>query len=77
MTNTAAIRTTETDRVALAVRYGPWWLNTEVLRPGSATRQQMVDEPGLTDNQVPSVPSDVYDRIRGNVQPLYTHWIEP
>ena len=68
---------TEADRVALAVRYGPWWLNTEILRPGSTTRQQMVDEPDLTDNQVPSLPRDVYDRLPGNVQPLYRHWIEP
>ena len=67
---------TETDRVALAVRYGPWWLNSEVLRPGSETRRQMVDEPGLKDNQVPPVPRDVYDRLPQNVQPLYRHWIE-
>ena len=66
-----------TDRVALAVRYGPWWLNTEILRPGSTTRQQMVDEPDLTDNQVLSLPRDVYDRLPRNVQPLYRHWIEP
>ena len=69
--------TTDADRVALAVRYGPWWLDTEILRPGSATRQQMVDEPGLSDNQVPSLPRDVYDRLPQNVQPLYRHWIEP
>ena len=67
---------TEIDRVALAVRYGPWWLNSEVLRPGSETRRQMVDEPGLKDNQVPPVPRDVYDRLPQNVQPLYRHWIE-
>ena len=69
--------TTAEDRVALAVRYGPWWLNTEVLRPGSSARQQMVDEPGATDNQVPSLPRDIYDRLPRNVQPLYRHWIEP
>ncbi len=68
--------TTDSDRVALAVRYGPWWLNTEILRPGSQTRQQMVEDPGLTDNQVPSVPREVYDRLPHDVHPLYRHWIE-
>ncbi len=72
-----APNTSDSDRIALAVRYGPWWLNTEVLRPGSETRRQMVDDPDLTDNQVPSVPCDVYDRLPRNVQPLYRHWIEP
>ncbi|GIT29861.1 MAG: hypothetical protein Ct9H300mP1_19070 [Planctomycetaceae bacterium] len=67
---------TQTDRVALAVRYGPWWLNSEILRPGSETRRQMVGEPGLKDNQVPPVPRDVYDRLPQKVQPLYRHWIE-
>ncbi|MFP6766670.1 MAG: phytanoyl-CoA dioxygenase family protein [Planctomycetaceae bacterium] len=74
--HSAAPNTTDSNRIALAVRYGPWWLNTEVLRPGSDTRQQMVTEPELTDNQVPSVPRDVYDRLPQNVQPLYRHWIE-
>ena len=68
---------TETDRVALAVRYAPWWLNTEILRPGSDTRRQLVDEPGRSDNLVPSLPRQVYDSLSTNVQPLYRHWIEP
>ena len=72
-----APNSTETDRVALAVRYAPWWLNTEILRPGSDTRRQLVDEPGLSDNQVPSLPRQVYDSLPTDVQPLYRHWIEP
>ena len=62
-------------RVALAVRYAPWWLNTEVLRPESAERERMCRESGKSDNLVPSMPRDVYDSLPSEVQPLYAHWI--
>ena len=62
-------------RVALAVRYAPWWLNTEVLRPESPERERMCRESGKSDNLVPSLPGEVYDRLPAEVQPLYTHWV--
>ena len=68
---------TEHPRVALAVRYAPWWLNLEVLRPGSDERKRMCDEAGETDNIVPSILPDVYDRLPANVQALFRHWVGP
>lgn len=65
----------ESPRVALAVRYAPWWLNLEVLRPESDERKRMCDEAGQTDNQVPSLPRDVYLRLPPHVQQLYRHWV--
>jgi hypothetical protein len=62
-------------RVALAVRYAPWWLNLEVLRPESNERKQMCDESGKTENVVPSIHPDVYDHLPTNVQPLFRHWV--
>lgn len=66
---------TDTPRVALAVRYAPWWLNLEVLRPESDERVRMVTEPGRRENEVPSIPRDVYDGLSEGVKPLYRHWI--
>jgi hypothetical protein len=66
---------TDEPRVALAVRYAPWWLNLEILRPESDERRRMVDETGGGENHVPSLPRAVYDRLPSNVQPLYRHWI--
>lgn len=63
-------------RVALAVRYAPWWLNLEVLRPESEERRRMCDESGLNENVVPSLRRDVYDKLPAKVQPLYRHWVE-
>jgi len=73
--STAPNRTTEA-RVALAVRYAPWWLNLEVLRPESDERKRMFDEPGAVENVVPSIRRHVFERLPKNVQPLYSHWVE-
>ncbi len=62
-------------RVALAVRYAPWWLNLEVLRPESDERRYMCDESGKTDNIVPSIRRDVWLRLPERVQQLYRHWV--
>jgi len=67
---------TDKPRVALAVRYAPWWLNLDVLRPESDERRRMCDEAGATDNIVPSIHSDVYEQLPPEVQPLYRHWID-
>jgi hypothetical protein len=62
-------------RVALAVRYAPWWLNLEPLMPGSDERQRLVEESGLSENQVPPVPRRVFDALPDAVKPLYRHWV--
>ena len=67
---------TQEPRVALAIRYAPWWLNLEVLRPESAERQRMCKESGRDDNRVPSVPDAVYAQLPAEVQPLFQHWRE-
>ena len=65
----------DSTRVGVAVRYAPWWLNLNILMPGSDERARMVDEPGLKQPQVPAVPADVFDRLPGNVKPLFRHWV--
>ncbi|MCZ6632431.1 MAG: phytanoyl-CoA dioxygenase family protein [bacterium] len=63
-------------RVSVVVRYAPWWLNTQVLRPGSEERKQMVDEPGLRENDQPLVPRKVYEGLPEGVKPLFRHWVQ-
>jgi len=63
-------------RVALAVRYAPWWLNLQVLRPDSDERQRMCDESGLTENMVPSIRQTAFAQLPDNLKPLYRHWVE-
>jgi len=63
-------------RVSMAVRFAPWWLSLEVLRPGSDERKRIVDEVGASDNSVPLVTREVFDRLPPDVQPLFRHWVQ-
>ena len=71
-----ATNRSEHPRVALAVRYAPWWLNLEVLRPESDERKRMCDEVDKTDNIVPSIHPGVFATLSPRVQQLYRHWVE-
>ena len=62
-------------RVALAIRYAPWWLNLDVLRPGSVERARMVDETGRKENEVQPVPTHLYEALPAAVKPLFRHWV--
>ena len=64
-------------RVGLAIRYAPWWLNLQVLQPGSADRARMeAIDPRCSENEVPLVRREVYDQLPEQVKPLYQHWLE-
>ncbi len=64
---------TDRPRVALAIRFAPWWLDVSVLRPGSRKRKQMVDETGGIENEAPWLNSDVYDGLPDNMRSLFRH----
>ncbi len=67
---------TDDPRVALAVRYAPWWLNLEVLRPESNERRWLCEQTGKNENEVPPIDRDVFAQLPDNVQPLYRHWVK-
>ena len=67
--------TTESPRVGLAVRYAPWWLNLDVLMPGSDERQRMVIEPQAQENEVDPISTEIFYRLPKNVKPLMRHWV--
>ena len=74
--HTTAPNRSEEARVSVVIRYAPWWLNTEILMPGSAQRSMMVDEPGLSGNEQPPIPRDVFERLPDDVRPLFRQWVE-
>lgn len=63
-------------RVAVAIRYAPWWLNLEMLDPESDMRKQWVEEPGLNENRVPRIPRAVFEQLADPAKPFYRHWVE-
>ena len=62
-------------RVAVVVRWAPWWLNLESLRPGSEQRQWLRQQTGLEDNDVPELPEGVFAALPAAVKPLFRHWV--
>ena len=62
-------------RVALPIRFAPWWLNLDSLRPGSDERRRLTAG-GLSENVVPLVPAEVFARLPEGVKPLFRHWVD-
>lgn len=65
-----------TDRVALIVRYAPWWLNLEPTRAGSQEHDMMVVETDGKDYNQPQLTPQAYESLPTHVQPLYRHWVK-
>ncbi|HZT30177.1 MAG TPA: phytanoyl-CoA dioxygenase family protein [Bryobacteraceae bacterium] len=57
-------------RVAAIVRYAPWWLNVNPLRPGTVDRQEIVEAQNGKDSQVPSLPRGVFEKLPPELQKL-------
>ncbi len=71
-----APNTSDQPRVAVVVRYAPWWLDLSVLRPNTLTRQRLLQATGKGENQVPPLPATVYTQLPDSVKPLFAHWVE-
>ena len=68
-------RSTE-PRVALIVRYAPWWLNLNPTMMGTPEHTRMVVETGGKNYENLPVRGEVYDRLPEDVKPLYRHWVK-
>jgi ectoine hydroxylase-related dioxygenase (phytanoyl-CoA dioxygenase family) len=65
----------DADRVALIVRFAPWWLNLEPTRPGSPEHTAMVIETDGKNYNQPEVTPEAYAALPENAKPLYRHWV--
>jgi phytanoyl-CoA dioxygenase PhyH len=70
MWHAVAPNRTDRERVAVIVRYAPWWLNLDPLRPGTLDRQEIVEAQNGKDSQVPPLPRDVFENLPADVKPL-------
>jgi ectoine hydroxylase-related dioxygenase (phytanoyl-CoA dioxygenase family) len=67
---------TNQERMAVIVRYAPWWLNLDPLRPGTIDRQDIVDSTGGSNAHVPSLPASVLERLPEKVKRLLRYSVE-
>ncbi len=61
---------TDECRIAVIVRYAPWWLNLDPLRIGSLSRLHMVDSKRAPDPHVPALPRHIYDDLPDDLKPI-------
>ena len=76
MWHAAGANRTDAARVAMAIRFAPWWLNLNGLMPGSGERARMMQVTGLKENEVEAVKREVFADLPPAVQPLFEHWVE-
>ena len=62
-------------RVALVVRYAPWWLNLTPTMRGTPDHERMVLETGGKNYDAIPIRREVFDTLPENVKPLYRHWV--
>ncbi len=63
-------------RIGVIVRYAPWWINLQPLRPGTRDRQQIVEANQGRDPKVEALPLSVYRTLPAAVQPLVYHMVD-
>ncbi len=71
-----AVNRTDKARVAIAVRFAPWWLNLDLIKPNSKERTLIAKEHNLTEKEQAAVTHETYDHLPDNVKPLYRHWVQ-
>lgn len=76
MWHAAGANRSESARVAMAIRFAPWWLNLKGLMPGSGERARLTRARGLKENEVEAVKKEVFSGLSEEVQPLFAHWVE-
>jgi len=64
------------DRVAVLVRYAPWWLNLDTLRPGTVDHHDIVEANGGKDSVVPALSRDAFENLPETVKPLLRYSVD-
>ncbi len=62
-------------RVALIVRYAPWWLNLTPTMRGTPDHERMVLDTGGKNYDAVPIRREVFDHLPDEVKPLYRHWV--
>ncbi len=64
------------DRSGVIVRYAPWWINLNPLKPGTRERRQMVEKTGGQDSEVALLPQSIYENLPEDLKPLIDHLVK-
>ncbi|MBM3734626.1 MAG: phytanoyl-CoA dioxygenase family protein [Acidobacteria bacterium] len=75
MWHAIAPNVTGEERVAVIVRYAPWWLNLDPLRPGTADRADIVEANNGVESPVPALTRELFDTLPAEVRPLLSYGV--
>ena len=64
---------TQQERVAVIIRYAPWWLNLDPLRPGTIDRSDIVDAGDGETAHVPVITESIFETLPEELKPLLRH----
>ena len=62
-------------RVAISVRYAPWWLNLNVQEEGHPDRQRIVLETAGKDSVTRRIPKSVFSTLPDKAKPIFMHLV--
>ena len=62
-------------RVAISIRYAPWWLNLNAQKAGHPDHQMIVVDTNGKGNINPILPAAIYDSLPNRAQLLFQHWL--
>jgi len=62
-------------RIALIIRYVPWWFNLNPARIGSSDHTRMIVETNGKNFDSPPVKREVYENLPDDIKPLFHHWV--
>jgi len=63
-------------RVAISVRYAPWWLNLNVQLDGHPDRQRIVLDTNGKDSITPRISRETYIKLPEKAKTLFMHLVE-
>ena len=75
--HSSAANTSQETRVAVVVRWAPWWLNLNPLVPGTAEYEALAEETGERPDDVGLIDREAYGSLPDAAKPLFRHILAP
>jgi len=75
--HSSAANTSRETRVAVVVRWAPWWLNVNPLVPGTADYEALAEETGERPDDVQLISPQMYRSLPDAAKPLFRHLVAP
>ncbi|MDP7331689.1 MAG: phytanoyl-CoA dioxygenase family protein [SAR324 cluster bacterium] len=66
---------TNDPRISVIIRFAPWWLNLDVLKPGSRQRKFLLNSTKLPENVIPLFTKSEFNNLPDKIKPLMIQYL--